>query len=1278
MKQPPPPHKPGQHWGTEPRQRTGGRELGDGAPKSERRSIEDEPTSPLNSILVRGSDFGENYNHMISPSHAHPFISSHPLASDRAKLLETTLQERILVLDGAMGTAIQELSLQAKDFGGEALEGCNENLVLTRPDVIQGIHEAYLKAGCDIVETNTFGGTPLVLDEYELGSQAFEINLKAAQLARAACLKFDTPAKPRFVAGSIGPTTRAISVTGGVTFEALIENFLLQSRALWEGGVDYFLIETCQDTRNIKASLLALDLLFAEKKARLPIAVSGTIEPMGTMLAGQSVEALAIALENRELLYLGLNCATGPEFMTDHIRSLAALSKFRVSCVPNAGLPDENGTYLETPEMVGRVLERFLEKGWINVIGGCCGTHAGHIAELNRLAQKYRPKMQFAAQRSTLSGIEPLEITDEMRPVLVGERTNVIGSRKFKTLICEEKFEEAAEIARSQVKGGAQIIDICLANPDRDEFSDMTRFLEKAIRTLKAPLMIDSTDDRVIELALTYCQGKSIINSINLEDGEERFEKVVPLAKRYGSALVVGTIDDDPTQGMAVSRERKLAVAERSYKLLTEKYGIPAEDIYWDPLVFPCASGDVNYRGSAVETIEGIRLIKAKFPGTRTILGISNVSFGLPAAGREVLNSVFLYHCVQAGLDLAIVNSEKLERYSSLPAEEIRLAEDLLFDRSTPENQGDPIAPFAAKFRDRKAVEKPDRKLQPLDQRLRGAVIEGSKEGLIEDLEESLQTGQQPLEIINGPLMAGMDEVGRLFNTNQLIVAEVLQSAEVMKAAVAHLEPQIKKQQAASGKSQDSLRGKVILATVKGDVHDIGKNLVEIILSNNGFEVVNLGIKVLPETLIQAVRQHRPDIVGLSGLLVKSAQQMVVTADDFSKAGVTTPILVGGAALSEAFVDRQIAKAYPEGTVAYASDAMHGLELAKKIVAPGGLQAFAQELDIARQTREKLRVAKNNTSGSTPAPAQASTHRSPVIEIQGSPPTPPDFDLHILRNTPIEQIWGFINPLMLYGRHLGLKGSTVRLLEKHAEGDREATTRLRDDDPRALEIFEAVENVKAKYKNTEFLKPAALWKFFRAGSEGNALSLSPAGSPSNDSMTFEFPRQKREEGLCLSDYVTPSSTRNSHPDTVALFVVTVGRGVREESERLKNGGQYLESHILQVLALESAEGYAELLHSRIRSLWGHPDPTDITMMQRFQAKYRGKRYSFGYPACPRLDDQKLLWDLLNPNQIDVELTDGFMMDPEASVSAIVFHHPQATYFSVGSVANENGAEENRA
>ncbi|MBI2606963.1 MAG: methionine synthase [Deltaproteobacteria bacterium] len=1174
----------------------------------------------------------------------------------RIQALLGALGSRVLVLDGAMGTAIQDKNLQASDFGGPDLEGCNEVLVLTRPELIRGIHEAYLEAGCDIVETNTFGATPLVLDEYGLGASAHEINVAAARLAREAADRYSTPQKPRFVAGAIGPTTKAISVTGGATFESLQEHFHVQAKALFEGGVDYLLLETCQDTRNVKAALLAIDRLFEEKGEKIPVAVSGTIEPMGTMLAGQSAEALMASLANRDLLYLGLNCATGPEFMTDHIRSLARVSPFRIGCVPNAGLPDEHGHYLETPEMVSAVAGRFLESGWLNVIGGCCGTHAGHVAALARAAALAKPRVTPKERRAWLSGVDFLEVTDELRPVIIGERTNVIGSRRFKRLICEEDFEQASEIARAQIKNGAQIIDVCLANPDRDELADMRRFLEIAVKKARVPLMIDSTDEKVIAAALTYCQGKALINSINLENGEERFEKVIPLAKRFGAALVVGTIDDDPTQGMAVTRARKLSVAERSYKLLTEKYGVVPEDIYWDPLVFPCATGDAQYVGSAVETIEGIRLIKQRFPRTKTLLGISNVSFGLPDAGREVLNSVFLYHCVQAGLDLAIVNSEKLVRYSSISEEERKLAEDLLRNRGAGSGH-DPIAAFAAHFRGRKAgPPKVDRSRVPLDERLASCVVEGSRDGLIEDLNEALKE-RRPLDIINGPLMKGMDQVGRLFNQNKLIVAEVLQSAEVMKAAVAHLEPFMER-------TDSALRGKVILATVKGDVHDIGKNLVDIILTNNGFRVINLGIKIPPEQLIQAVREHRPDIIGLSGLLVKSAQQMAATAEDLARAGVATPVLVGGAALSANFTGRHIARAYATGTVAYARDAMNGLELARMIVEPAKFELL--KADLARTRAEALAKQAQAPDQAKELAATLSSRRAASVSPVENPPQPPNYERHIIRNQPIEQIWRFINPLMLYGRHLGIKGGEVRLLEKSS----------RKADPKSLAIWTAVQELKERYRADEVMKPVAVFRFFRAAGEGNRLVL--FNDSSNPIGVFDFPRQPRENGLCLADYVGPLSTvsngRGKSPDNIALFVVSVGHGVRELATQLKNDGEYLSSHILQALAIESAEAYAELLHAQLRTMWGFPDPTEMTMMERFQAKYRGKRYSFGYPACPRLDDQALLFRLLQPEEIGVQLTEGFMMDPEASVSALVFHHPIAKYFSVGPGAAE-GIEE---
>ncbi len=1165
----------------------------------------------------------------------------------RRQALADALATRILVLDGAMGTMLQARHLTAEDFGGAALEGCNEYLNKTRPDVIEDIHRAYLAAGSDIIETNSFGGTALVLAEYDVANEAAGLNFRAAQLARKAADEFSTTAKPRFVAGSIGPTTKAITVTGGVTFPELVSNFHDQAKALVEGGADILLIETSQDTRNVKAALLAIERLSRELGYKIPIMVSGTIEPMGTMLAGQNAEAFLASISHADLLSVGLNCATGPEFMTDHIRSLSEMASTRISCYPNAGLPNEEGKYLETPQSLAEQLERFARNGWLNIVGGCCGTTDKHIAAIAQMVEGKKPReIKPPSHRAYYAGVELVEAEESNRPLIVGERTNVIGSRAFKNLIAEEKWEEAVEIARRQVKNGAHVVDVCLQSTDRDELQDIPPFYEKLIRIVQAPIMIDTTDARGIELALTYCQGKSIINSINLEDGEEKFERVCPLAKAYGAALIVGTIDEDKKQAQAFTRERKLAVARRSVDLLTTKYGIAPEDIIIDPLVFPCATGDANYIGGAVETIEALRLIKANIPYVKTALGISNISFGLPPAAREVVNSVFLYHCTKAGLDLAIVNAEKLERFASIPEEERTLAENLLFNTPPAETDAPQdwreqteeqkiainqyhIAKIADFFRGRTKKEKTKAADIPLDQRLANYIIEGTKEGLIPDLDLKLAEGAAPLDIINGPLMAGMAEVGRLFNANQLIVAEVLQSAEAMKAAVSYLETFMEK-------SESSARGKIVLATVKGDVHDIGKNLVEIILSNNGYQVVNLGIKVPSDQLIQAFREHQPDAIGLSGLLVKSAQQMAVTAADLREAGVRVPVLVGGAALSEKFTINKIAPAYGEA-VCYARDAMTGLRLMNQLMDPA-------EREAVLESHRNLTAGAFQEQPVEEVPAPRSEERSSKVRIDIPIPPAPYLDRKVRDVPQLTEIWSYINPYMLFGRHLGYKGNFEKNL---AEGE-----------SKALELNGMVSSLKAEA--AKFMKVKAVWQFFEAERDGNSIHLFEPGA-ATPLHTFHFGRQPRTNGLCLSDYILPK--QDGRRDHLAMFVVTAGAGVRERSEEMKQRGEYFLAHGLQALAIETAEGCAEWLHRRIREDWGFPDPPTMTMQERFTSRYRGKRYSFGYPACPNLDDQQGIWKLIHPDEIGVQLTEGMMMEPEASVSALVFHHPDCTYFT---------------
>ncbi|MFL1672709.1 methionine synthase [Paenibacillus dendritiformis] len=1137
--------------------------------------------------------------------------------------LEERLQERILILDGAMGTMIQQADLLPEDFGGEHLDGCNEVLVLTRPDVISRIHEQYLEAGADILETNTFGATSIVLAEYDLQDRARELNLAAAKLAVEAAQKFSTPEWPRYVAGAMGPTTKTLSVTGGVTFEQLVDSYYEQALALIEAGVDALLLETSQDTLNVKAGSIAIQRAMEATGQKLPLMISGTIEPMGTTLAGQTIESFYISLEHLNPVSIGLNCATGPEFMRDHLRSLSAISRAAISCYPNAGLPDENGHYHESPESLARKIATFAEQGWLNIAGGCCGTTPEHIRVLKEELDKHEPRRQAGSHPPAVSGIETVYIETESRPYMVGERTNVLGSRKFKRLIREGKIEEAAEVARAQVKSGAHVIDVCLQDPDRDEAEDMRVFLQEVVKKVKVPLVIDTTDPEVLELALKYTQGKAIINSVNLEDGLEKFENVVPLVHRYGASLVVGTIDE---RGQAITREDKLAVAKRSYDILVNDFGIEPENIIFDPLVFPVGTGDEQYIGSAKETIEGIRLIKEAMPRCQSILGVSNISFGLPEAGREVLNSVFLYECTKAGLDYAIVNTEKLERYASIPEHERKLSEALLY-----ETNDETLAEFVAAFRNRTVEKKVKTNDLPLEERLASYIVEGTKEGLIPDLTLALEK-YPPLDIINGPLMKGMEEVGRLFNNNELIVAEVLQSAEVMKASVAFLEPHMEK-------NESAVKGKILLATVKGDVHDIGKNLVEIILSNNGYEIINLGIKVPPEQLIEAYRKEKPDAIGLSGLLVKSAQQMVVTAQDLRSAGIDVPIMVGGAALTRKFTKNRIIPEY-DGLVLYAKDAMEGLDLANKL-----MNAEERQLLVDELLAHKERLAKEEEVEQK-LPKLTRAVRSAIKEAPVH--LPPDLDRHVLRNIAVPQVIPYVNMQMLLGHHLGMRGSVEQ--------------RLKERDPKTVELKETVDRILREEAESGVLQANAMYRFFPAQSEGDSIHIYNPERQDEVLHTFTFPRQQVEPYMCLADFLR--SKESGVMDYVGFLVVTAGKGVRERSDEFKQQGEYLRSHALQSVALELAEGLAERIHHMMREVWGIPDPAEMTMKERFGARYQGIRVSFGYPACPNLEDQEPLFRLMQPEDIGVHLTEGFMMEPEASVTAMVFAHPQGTYFNV--------------
>ena len=1138
-------------------------------------------------------------------------------------LLNGQLAEKILILDGAMGTMLQQKGLTAEDFGGAKYEGCNEILNLTRPDLVTQIHESYLRAGADIIETNSFGASSVVLREYELEEKDIELNKLAANLARQAAARWSEPTKPRFVAGSIGPTTKMLTLSTGISFEELEQAYYRQALGLLEGGVDLFLIETCQDTLNAKAACIGIRRALAETNKKVPLILSCTIEPSGTMLAGQSIEAFYISIKHLKPLAVGLNCGTGAELMNDHLRTLNEIATCAISCYPNAGLPDEDGIYREAPEEFARKMLKFAQNGWLNIAGGCCGTTDRHIAALAEALKNCRPRQATITERSCVSGIEVVWPEEDNRPLLVGERTNVIGSRKFKELISTGQLEEASEIARTQVKKGAQIIDICVSNPDRNELEDMETFLPYVLKKVKAPLMLDSMDAEVIEAGLRFCQGKAIINSINLENGIERFEKVVPLVKKYGAAVVVGLIDE---QGMALTRQRKLEVAERCYDLLVKEYGLAPVDIIFDPLTFPVGTGDKKYLGSAVETIEGLRLIKNRFPECKTILGISNVSFGLPAAGREVLNAVFVYLNTLAGLDYAIVNAEKLVRYATIPEKEKKLAEDLLL------NTGEQaLKDFIDFYREKKptALTGSDEQTLPLEERLSSYIVEGSRKGLEEDLQEALSR-YSPLEIINGPLLEGMDRVGSLFNQNKLIVAEVLQSAEVMKAAVSFLEKYMTK-------ADQVTRGKVLLATVKGDVHDIGKNLVEIILSNNGYKVVDLGVKVDSDRLISASKAEKPDVIGLSGLLVKSVQQMRLTAQDLQESGINTPLILGGAALTRKFTEERIAPVYA-GPVLYARDALEGLSLLNDLMAtktrtgsneqrtaPAQVKALDDDVSSAQQKANKQKEV------STPSTGVSWEH--PVYR-------PKTLARQLLLDYPLQKLSAYLDLPLILRRYLG--GQSYQAKEKE------------------FRLF--VQDYLAEIIQKKLIKAHGVYAFYPAYSEGNSILVIDADSQSTVLEEFTFPRQQKPNGLCLADYIRPRSPQ--FQDYLGIFVLTTGQQVAEQAKQLRDEGEYLKSYLLQVLALEFAEAFAEELHALMRKMWGLTDAPALTATDLRKRRYQGIRVSPGYAICPQIEDQQKIFRLLKPEEIGLNLTENFMMEPEASVSALVFSHPQAKIFTL--------------
>ncbi|HAH32916.1 MAG TPA: methionine synthase [Elusimicrobia bacterium] len=1130
--------------------------------------------------------------------------------------MKNLMKERIIIFDGATGTYLQTMGLKPADYGKPEYEGLNEYLSISKPEAVIRVHEDYLKAGADVIETNTFGDNSAVLAEYGLEGSVKELNSASVKLAKAAAAKYSTPEKPRFVAGSIGPTNKSLFVTGGVTFDQMRDLYKEQISAMLEAGVDILLLETAHDIMNLKAGLAAARLALGGDAARVPVMASVTMDALGAMLTGHNSEAVYSALSHFPLSALGFNCGTGPKNMGARLEALSKVSPFPLFCMPNAGLPDENGSYTQTPEEFAALMLGFAKKGWLNIAGGCCGTLPWHIKALSAALEGVKPGVRRTERPWTLSGAEALYFEDIEPPVMAGERNNSIGSKKFRDTVAAGRWDEAVEMARAQVKAGAHVLDVCLSNPERNEIEDINTFIPMLVKAVRAPLMIDTTDVKAMETVLKYAPGKIILNSVNFEFGEDKPRQVAGLCKTYGAKLVFGCIDENKEEGMARTARHKVAIAGRAYKFLTGTCGLPEEDIIFDPLVFPVGVGP-EYASTADETIKAVAEIKKRFPKTQTVLGVSNVSFGLPPAGREILNSVFLHHAVRAGLGVAIVNIEKLKRYSSMLPAEKALAEDLIFAR-----KADAASVFAEYFRGVKKTIQADSNsvALPPEEALAAKISDGSKEG-VEELVNKLLEKYGPLEIINGPVLKAMGSVGKKFAAGELIVTEVLQSAEVTKKAVAAMENALKAAKAPR-------KGKLLLATVKGDVHDIGKNLVNIIFESNGFEVLDLGVKVPSETIVEAALKGKPDFIGLSGLLVRSTEQMSITARELALAGINCPLLVGGAALTLKYTENNIAPVY-KGPVFYSQDAMSGLNYA---LGGGG-------------TSHKSQVTSHKPEG-TGHRSQVTSHKleAEVLPINTSAlspddiPFPVDLEKHVLKDFALGALFENLNYDLFNLRFLKLKKTDIKKVE---------------------DVKKQVEELKAEIISRKLLKARGVYRFFPVKSSGDLVYVYQSGS--NDKIeTLCFQRQAAGEKLSIPDFISPEGSKTDH---MAFFAVTCGEGVMELSKKERESGNYLRSYMIEALALTLAEAFAETVHAMIRKDWGFADKERVLPLHL--AEYRGKRYSFGYPSCPDLAGQKKLFKLLEPeSEINLKLTDNLMMDPEASVSGFVLHNPKAVYFNI--------------
>ncbi len=1225
------------------------------------------------------------------------------------------LSDRVLVCDGAMGTMIHKCDCDLhRDYLGK--ENCTEILVQTRPEVIGGIHEEYLRAGADIVETDTFGANKLVFAEFDLVERTYDLNKRAAEIARAACDKHATSDKPRFVAGSIGPGTKLLTL-GHTTWDQMLDSYAEQARGLIDGGADVLLTETSQDILQVKCAVNAC-LKALEERGKttddVPIMCSVTIETTGTMLLGTEIAAAAEALRTYPILSLGLNCATGPQEMMEHVAWLGKnwggtiggrrgrpLGK-RVSVMPNAGLPvliDGKADYALKPAPFVEAMVRFIEHDGVSIVGGCCGTTPEHIRQLAEAVESRRKsgkKPRAVGAAVTPPGCSSLYSTAEFRQdnsfLIVGERTNTNGSRQFKNLLNAEDWDGLVSMAKELVREGSHVLDVCVDYVGRDGVRDMREVITRYARQVSVPLMIDSTQVDVLEEGLKHAPGRCIINSMNLEDGEEKLAHICRLARTYGAAVVAGTIDEDPLEAMGKTAERKIAIARRIADLAVNKHGLPACDILFDPLVLPITTGVEADRRLALETIEGIRRISAELPECGTCVGLSNVSFGLKADARVVLNSVFLHECREAGLTGAIVHFSKILPRKDIPDDQWNAALDLIYDRR---REGfDPLTAFISLFPDEaggKSGNAPAGKKKqsladlPLEDRLQRHIIDGETRDLTRSLDEALAK-YPALEIVNDHLLAGMKVVGDLFGKGDMQLPFVLQSAEVMKAAVAHLQPHMPK-------TDSGGKAKMILATVQGDVHDIGKNLVDIILSNNGYDVVNLGIKQPISAILKAYHEHKADAIGLSGLLVKSVGVMRENLEEMRTLGMNVPVILGGAALTRQYAEDDLRRVYP--SVYYGRDAFEGLRFMDLLHAKS-LSTIEEEIAARNRQRSEaeakfapLRGQETSMQGrileavgagaapanepgasalgqgpasSTPRPrwtpsTESGTSRSESIGAAGvrtlepnDIPQPPFWGSRVIDESALnlDHVYGFINTIALFrGQWQFKKGN------------------LSEDDFQA-QIFDEIrpifERLKGQCRDEKILTPRVVYGYWPCNADGDDLVVFDAADPSREVERFRFPRQRGQQRLCISDFFLPLSS--GRRDVLPLQCVTMGKAVSERGRKLFESNQYAEYLYLHGMGVECAEALAEMWHKRVRQELGIAGDDSPRLRDLFIQKYRGSRYSFGYPACPDMSDQEKLFRLLRPERIGCELTENWQIDPEQSTSAIVVHHPQAKYFNV--------------